>query len=146
MSKSLSHWFIREINFLSSQKAFLMKNKKLILVILLIDSLVFAGFIINYYWSTNEMGAIQTVPFYLMFIAIAYIIVQILKRYLTKSQNWWDWMYYIGLTSMMLPIFFVRTENLEIFNAITDYGSFFFVIPVGFDLKAMLNKSQTSNS
>ena len=92
------------------------------------------------------MGAIQTVPFYLMFIAIAYIIVQILKRYLTKSQNWWDWMYYIGLTSMMLPIFFVTTENLEIFNAITDYGSFFFVIPVGFDLKAMLNKSQTSNS
>ena len=123
-----------------------MKNKKLILVILLIDSLVFAGFIINYYWSTNEMGAIQTVPFYLMFIAIAYIIVQILKRYLTKSQNWWDWMYYIGLTSMMLPIFFVTTENLEIFNTITDYGSFFFVIPVGFDLKAMLNKSQTSNS
>ncbi len=122
-----------------------MKNKKLIRVLLLITSLILAGFIIQYYWSTSALDDLKFVPLYLMLITLGYIVTQIIRRFLFKNQNWWDWLYYFSLSAMMLPIFFASTENLNIFNIITDYGTFFFIIPVAFDLKMMMTKSESIN-
>ena len=119
-----------------------MKNKNIIGFFLLLDAFVLSGFIIQYYWSTSELFELTVVPMYLMLIALGYILTQVLKRYLFKGRNWWDWLYYVGLTSMMLPIFFATIDNYTLFNVIADYGSFFFAIPLVLDVKLLITKSE----
>jgi len=126
----------------NSRKTKVMKNKKLIGFLLLLDAFVLAGFIIYYYWTASQLQELTAVPMYLMLIALGYILTQRLKRYLFKGQNWWDWLYYIGLTSMMLPLFFATPDNLSLFNLIADYGSFFFALPLLLDAKLLLTKSE----
>ena len=119
-----------------------MKDKKIIRLLLLLGGFVLAGFIIKYYWSTAELSELTKVPMWLMLIALGYILLQMLRRYLFKGHNWWDWLYYIGLTSMMLPIFFATATNLTVFNFIADYGSFFFAIPLLLEVKLLMTKSE----
>ncbi|MFT5861017.1 MAG: hypothetical protein ACI865_003135 [Flavobacteriaceae bacterium] len=119
-----------------------MKNKKIIRLLVLLGGFVLAGFIIKYYWSATQLSELTVVPLCLMFIALGYILLQMLRRYLFKGQNWWDWLYYIGLSSMMLPIFFATPTNLNMFNLIADYGSFFFAIPLLLEVKLLMTKSE----
>ena len=110
-----------------------MKENRLLKVVLLILSLVLGGIIIAYYWQVEKHAEMYKVPMYVMSLALAYILTQIAKRYLFSGKNWWDWFYYIALTVMILPIFFSTPEREVMFNYLTDFGTFFFVIPVILD-------------
>lgn len=118
-----------------------MKNNKLIQISLMVLTIVLGGLIIGYYWSIETSTAMAIVPMIVMIFALAYILVQIARRYLSTEKNWWEWFYYVGLTAMILPIFFCSPDNQSIFNLITDLGTLFFVIPVLFDGKKMIAKT-----
>lgn len=118
-----------------------MKNNPVLKFILLIASLVLGGLIIMYYWGVESDEAMRQVPMHVLIFALGYIVTQIAKRYLMYGKHWWDWFYYIALTAMILPIFFSTPERASMFNYLTDFGTFFFVIPVLLDGVELTKKS-----
>lgn len=119
-----------------------MKENKVVQLIFAIAALIIGGNIIFYYWSHSTLSSMQMVPMYLMILAFVYILLQIGKRYVFKRQKWWDWLYYIGLTGMMLPVFFASGSNVNTFNTIADYGTLFLVIPVLLDVTHIFSKNK----
>jgi len=118
-----------------------MKENRLLKVLLLVISLVLGGLIIAYYWQVELHTDMLKVPMYVMIFALGYILTQIARRYLFIGKKWWDWFYYIALTSMIIPIFFSTPERQVMFNYLTDYGTFFFVIPSILDARELLSKN-----
>ncbi len=110
-------------------------------MLLMLLTLVFGGLIIAYYWNVEAWRDMETVPLYVMIFALAYILTQIGRRYLSSSKKWWDWFYYIALIAMILPIFFGTPEHQTLFNYITDFGTIFFVIPTLLDGRELNRKS-----
>jgi hypothetical protein len=110
-----------------------MKNAKLYKSLFIVALLVLGGCIVFYYWSVDTLEAIKFVPVYIMVLCLVYVLLQILKRYLFKSHKWWDWLYYIGLLSVMIPGYMVTSENLSTFAMMSDYGTLFLLIPALFD-------------
>lgn len=110
-----------------------MKNRQILRFLVLAGMLVLGGVIISYYWSVNTLGEIKYVPLYLMIICVGYILLQIGRRVLFRTQDWWDWLYYFGLLAIVIPIFFASEKNESLYHAITDYGTFFLIIPVLLD-------------
>jgi peptidoglycan/LPS O-acetylase OafA/YrhL len=123
-----------------SQKALDMNQKKILRIVIMLASIALGTWIIMYYWKVDDADGIIYVPMYLMIVALGYILLQVMKRYLFKAQNWWDWLYYIGLTAILLPIFFGTNENASMYGMITDYGTFFFVIPALIDIRLLADK------
>ena len=91
-----------------------------------------------YYWSGQSLSLIKDVPLYIMILAFGYILLQILKRYITRNQNWWDWLYYIGLLSMMLPTLIADEGNSDVLNRVCDFGAVFLLLPAVKDLYNLL--------
>lgn len=120
-----------------------MEGKKIPQLLFIISLAVLAGLIGFYYWTNSSFESLKYVPMCVMILTLAYILVQILKRFIYKEQNWWDWLYYIGLISMMLGIFFATADTTSTFNIITDLGVCFLFAPMIFDLK---NWIQTAKS
>lgn len=108
-------------------------------VILLIITLILGMLIIGYYWSVNSLMEIKYLPLPVIFMSFGYVLAQILKRYLFKTNNWWDWLYYLGLLGVVLPLFFANTENQKLFHWLTDYGTFFLLIPAVMDTWKLIN-------
>lgn len=119
-----------------------MKENRLLKVLLLVVSLILGGLIIAYYWQVEEYEEMLKVPMYVMILALGYILTQIARRFLFSEKKWWDWFYYIALTAMIIPIFFSTPERQVMFNYLTDYGTFFFVIPIILDGRELLLKNE----
>lgn len=111
-----------------------MKENKIVKYLLLLVSLVFAGFITQYFWSVNSLDSIVYLPLDVVILSFGYVLLQILKRSLYKRKNWWDWLYYIGLIAMVTPTFFANEGNIGFFQILTDYGIVFMIIPIILDI------------
>lgn len=101
----------------------------LLLLVLLITS----SWVVFFYWNTDILDEIRRLPTYVMVLCLVYVIAQILKRLISKSRFWWDWLYYIGLAAAMLPTFMADSDNASMFHLLTDFGTPFLVLPVLFD-------------
>lgn len=119
-----------------------MKENRLIQTLLIVVSIALGGSIIAYYWGVESYEAMLKVPMYVMIFALGYILTQIARRYITSGKKWWDWFYYIALTAMILPIFFSTPERATMFNYMTDFGTFFFIIPALLDGRELMAKSK----
>lgn len=117
-----------------------MKNEKLFRTLITVVLLVVGASIVAYYWSVDTLEGIKNVPVYVMVLCLAYVLIQILKRYLFKNQNWWDWLYYIGLISVMIPGYMATEENISTFAFISDFGTLFLIIPTLLDGKDIIQK------
>ncbi len=95
-----------------------------------------------YYWSVDDLLSIKSVPMHILIVTVIYILIQISKRYAVKSPNWWDWLYYLGLIGMMLPVFLATEENQSTYHLIADIGAPFLVIPMLFDIVQLLRGSK----
>lgn len=107
-----------------------MKNSRTILSILSLVGLIISSFVVIYYWNSNTYYQVKKVPMQIMILVLGYICLQFIKRTITKKQNWWDWLYYIGLLSIALPVFLASTENFENFLLAARIGSLFLIIPI----------------
>lgn len=117
-----------------------MRSSRLFQGILLTALLALSIIIVRYYWQAETLDAIRILPRDLKFLFLFYILVQVLKRWMYKVRNWWDWIYYIGLAAAMLPVFFATKGNALIFHRITDYGSLVLVLPVVLDFYTLLKR------
>lgn len=107
-----------------------MKNKKAIHSILLLVSLLLGALVLFYYWKAEVLVDIKFVPINIMILVLVYIATQFLKRVLTKIQNWWDWLYYISLVTIALPVFIGSEQNVNWLLPMTQFGVLFLIVPV----------------
>lgn len=119
-----------------------MSQKKQIHSAFIIGLLISAGIVAYYYWTSEVLDAIRRVPMKIMLTCLVYVILQIGKRAVLKDNHWWDWLYYIGLLSVMIPTFMASNENADWLFPLTRIGSLFLLIPALFDIQILLKKSE----
>lgn len=117
-----------------------MDIKRIIWGVLLLGMTVCAAVIIGYYWLSFSLESISTLPVSMLAIALVYILLQLIKRAMLKIQNWWDWTYYIGLVSIVMPALFAHETNQFYFHLLTDVGSLFLLLPVVLDARKLFKK------
>lgn len=118
-------------------------KKNLLTIVLLIGLFALGSLIINYYWTNNTLSSIVFVPMYVVVMTFFYIILQIAKRYFISNKNWWDWLYYLGLIGVLLPLYFAKEENLDTFQWVSDCGVSFLIVPLLFDIKELIISNKT---
>jgi cell division protein FtsW (lipid II flippase) len=97
------------------------------------------------YWQTEQFSAIKQVAVPVMILVIVYIAFHFFKRLIFKDINWWDWLYYLALISIALPVLFANSINENFYHWILDIGSSFFIIPVLIDTyKWWINRKKTN--
>lgn len=107
-----------------------MRNERFILAFAIIAKLVLSVLICMYFWNATELIQIKEIPIYLLVLAIAYIGLQMTTRKLATVHNWWDWVYYMGLVSIMVPVSFATSEHEKMYHIITDVGTICLILPV----------------
>lgn len=107
-----------------------MKNNALILAMILSASLIVGFVIVSYYWGIRKYVEILHPPFWVWLVALIYILLQIVRRKISHDRRWWDWLYYVGLSAMVLPVFFGNEEIGVFFIRMAQWGSFMFLVPV----------------
>ena len=117
-----------------------MDFKKIIWVLVLIGMAACAAVIIGYYWTATKLPDIYSVPIFVLATSLVYIGLQLLKRIVLKIQNWWDWTYYIGLVAIVAPVLLANESNQLYFHLLTDYGTFFLLLPAVLDARKIFNK------
>ena len=120
-----------------------MKANRATRILLIIVSLILGSGIIYYYWTVNDLRAIKYLPLNVVFMSFGYVLMQILKRYLFATNNWWDWLYYLGLLGVVLPLFIANESNQWFFHLLTDYASFFLLIPMLMDAIVVLKQKNS---
>ena len=107
-----------------------MPRSKIYKVLFTLILALIGGALVAHFIAITSIEEIQSLPIYLLVLCLCYVIVQILKRYILKSQNWWDWLYYIGLLSIMVPVYMINEENSNLFIGMANYGTLFLILPV----------------
>ena len=116
---------------------------KIYLKIFFFLSMTLAGvYILSHYWSTEQFSAIKQVPVNMMVAILIYIACHFFKRLLCRELGWWDWIYYLALISIVLPVLFADSTNENFFHWLIDIGTLFFLLPLIFDLKQIINSSK----
>ncbi len=97
---------------------------------ILVVSMLIVGTLISIeYWQTEQFSSIKQVSVPIMQLALLYIALHFIKRLLFPDVKWWNWLYYIALVSIMLPVFFANSSNENIYHWMIDLGTLFFVFP-----------------
>lgn len=110
-----------------------MNTPKFVFALLILAKLFLAATITLYFWNVNTLVEITKLPLYVLILTVVYIGLQMVTRRFSKKQNWWDWIYYIGLAAIMLPVVMAKPENEKIFHLLTDFGILFLLFPVLID-------------
>ncbi len=85
------------------------------------------------YWQTEQFSAIKQVSVRIMILIIIYIGLHFFKRLIYKKINWWDWLYYIALISVAMPVLFANSLNENLYHWVIDVGCIFFILPLLID-------------
>ncbi len=113
--------------------------KRLIERLIIVVMLITGGYIIYYYWNTQDLYDLRNLPMSVISAIMLYIICQLAKRFLFKEMGWYDWLYYIGLISVLMPLL-LKQETGNWLNLVTDYGSLFLLVPPIFGGRLILDK------
>lgn len=117
-----------------------MNFNRLFLALAIVGKLVLATLICMYFWNASELIEIKQLPIQILVFAVIYIGLQMLTRKMTNVNNWWDWIYYLGLVSIMVPVMLADVEHAKLYHAITDYGTILLILPVLVDGYNFINK------
>jgi hypothetical protein len=104
-------------------------SKRVLLALVIIGKLVLAALICSYFWNTSDLISLKQLPYSIILFAVLYIGLQMLTRKLSSVNNWWDWVYYGGLLSIMIPVTFATQGSIKIFEPITDFGTICLILP-----------------
>lgn len=122
-----------------------MRNERLILAFAIIAKLISSVFICLYFWNATQLFEIKQIPLSILILAVIYIGLQMVTRKLSTVHNWWDWVYYIGLLSIMIPVTFANAKSELVFHLITDIGTICLVLPVLADGYFFISGYSTKN-
>lgn len=96
--------------------------------VLTIALLLISVFVVYYYWTVKSVEDLKELPSILLSAVIIYLAIQLLKRYVKRRVSWYDWLYYVGLSAILLPLFLFTSTADWLFD-ITKYGSLFMLAP-----------------
>jgi hypothetical protein len=105
-----------------------MKNSIIRFIQLLMLIILFAVslFVAYHYWFVFDQFALRELPTLIWSGLIIYILIQLIKRMITKKMEWYDYSYYIALIVVLLP--FIVPANPEWLLTLTRYGVLFLLI------------------
>lgn len=115
-----------------------MDNKKLHLLALLLN-LGIALYLIVFFWFIHQDISVQA-PSYIMILALAYIIIEMLKKNLLKVDSHWNRLYYIGLIAIIAPVAFSDKMSLQTLTFINQVGVLFLLSPILIEGRNLLKK------
>lgn len=115
---------------------------KIIAAILLF---VLSIYVVIYYWSLSTLEELRELPSSLLTVVIAYLAIQLLKRQIIKTMNWYDWLYYIGLIAILSPLVLVTSTADWLFD-LTKYGSHFLLLPPFIEIILLAMKGKESKN
>lgn len=104
-------------------------SKRLLLALVIVGKLLLSVMICTYFWNATDLIALKQLPVGVIVLAVFYIGLQMLTRKLSKVNNWWDWVYYFGLLSIMIPVTFATKKSEVVFHLIADLGTICLVLP-----------------
>ena len=96
----------------------------LLLVVLIASAL----YVFVYYMLANEILDLRTLPTNFLIAVVVYIFAQIVKRFLQKKMPWYNWLYYLGLIAVVVPLPLFSVQGNWVFS-VTRWGSLFLLIP-----------------
>jgi hypothetical protein len=121
-----------------------MRNERVIFAVLIIAKLILSFILCFYFWNVTTITQLKQIPISIVLIAIIYIALQMLTRKLSTRHNWWDWVYYGGLVSIMITVSFATLEYFKVFQYIVELGTICLILPIFIDgyffIKNPLNK------
>ena len=82
-----------------------------------------------YFWNATSINKVTTLPIWLLVLTVVYIALQMFSRKYSDAAHWWDWVYYIGLLSIMIPVSIINAENQNLCHLATDFGTAFLIAP-----------------
>lgn len=115
---------------------------KIIAAILLF---VLSIYVVIYYWSLSTLEELRELPSTLLTVVIAYLAIQLLKRQIIKTMNWYDWLYYVGLVAILSPLVLVTSTADWLFD-LTKYGSLFLLLPPLIEIILLAMKGKESKN
>lgn len=117
---------------------FLQKHQRIVRFVALLGMLVSAGIVIAYYWLNSDFESVHKLPTFVLIIILAYLIFNFLRKQVNRQTVWWDWIYYIGIISILFPITIGKPEQIQLINVATDIGSLFLLVPIFMEIKKIL--------
>jgi len=93
-----------------------------------------------YFWKNDSLVSIRRIPMLLILEGLVYIGLQMMTRRIQIVGKWWDWIYYFGLLSIMIPVTFADQANLSTWNLVTDGGTVLLIVPAMIDLYKLIIK------
>jgi hypothetical protein len=94
-----------------------------------------------YFWNVAYINQVNTLPIWLLILMVVYIAMQMFSRKYSSATHWWDWVYYIGLLSIMIPVSIINEGNEILCDFITDFGTLFLIAPPVADAFVYFKKS-----
>lgn len=77
-----------------------------------------------------------------MLEGLIYIAAQMITRKFSSVDNWWDWVYYFGLISIMLTVSFGSISQSGTWFMVVKSGTIMLVLPAIIDfIKLLIPKS-----
>src|SRR5690554_7710257 len=104
------------------------KLNRVTLYLLLIVLIVSGLYVFSYYMLANEITALRSLPTSFVIAVIVYILAQLIKRFIQKKMPWYNWLYYLGLMAVIIPLPLFSVQGNWVFS-VTRYGSLFLLIP-----------------
>lgn len=102
---------------------------KALLLPAVFGKLIIGIVVCSYFWMTNSIDDVSTLPIWLLILTVIYIGLQMFSRKYSETNHWWDWVYYIGLLSIMIPVSIIDTENQKLCHLATDFGTLCLIAP-----------------
>jgi uncharacterized membrane protein HdeD (DUF308 family) len=94
-----------------------------------------------YFWNATTMNQVSLLPIWLLILTVVYIALQMFSRKYSAAGHWWDWVYYIGLLSIMIPVSIINAGNEALCHLATDFGTLFLIAPPIADTFVFFKKS-----
>lgn len=107
--------------------------------------LITAVYINFYYWTVSEVDELRNLPPLLLTAVIIYLLVQLIKKSLNKNKVvWYDWVYYLGIVGILLPLISIFSSGEWLFT-VTKIGAIFLLIPPIIAVIMLRNKSKNKD-
>jgi uncharacterized membrane protein HdeD (DUF308 family) len=119
---------------------------KRLLLPAVIGKLIIGAIVCGYFWKATSIDQVSTLPIWLLILTVVYIGLQMFSRKYSEAGHWWDWIYYLGLISIMVPVSIINEENESLCHLITDVGTVMLIAPPLADLYVFYKKSTSKSN
>ncbi len=116
---------------------FLQKHQRIVRIVALLGMLASAGIVIAFYWMNSNFESVHKLPSFVLIVILVYLIFNFLRKQVNQQTVWWDWIYYLGIISILFPIAIGKPEQIQLINITTDIGSLFLLVPIFMEVKKL---------